>query len=94
LTIKVVIETSAQSRDHIVCTEFEGGEGILVDLNTKRYYQLNDPALLIWNGVEIGRTLDEIVNEVLAQYAVDRRHARQSVETLLRSLISYRLVES
>lgn len=87
-------ETSAQSRDHVVCTEFEGGEGILVDLNTKRYYQLNETALLIWKGVEQGRTSEEIVKEVLAQYAVDPAHARQSVETLLRSLISYRLVDS
>ena len=87
-------ETSAQSRDHVVCTEFEGGEGILVDLNTKRYYQLNETALLIWNGLEKGCTVEEIVNEVSAQYTVDPGHARQSVETLLRSLISYRLVDS
>ena len=89
-----MIETSTQSRDHVVCTEFEGGEGILVDLNTKRYYQLNETALLIWKALENGRTLEEIVNEVSAQYAVEPGHARQSVETLLRSLISYRLVDS
>jgi hypothetical protein len=87
-------ETSAQSRDHVVCTEFEGGEGILVDLNTKRYYQLNETALLIWKVIEKRSTVEEIVNEVMAQYAVDSRHAQQSVETLLRSLISYRLVDS
>ena len=89
-----MIGLNAQSRDHVVCTEFEGGEGILVDLNTKRYYQLNETALLIWKGLEQGCTSEEIVNEVLAQYAVDPGHARQSVETLLRSLISYRLVDS
>jgi len=87
-------ETSAQSRDHVVCTEFEGGEGILVDLNTKRYYQLNETALLIWKVIEKRSTVEEIVNEVMAQYAVDSKHAQQSVETLLRSLISYRLVDS
>ena len=87
-------ETSAQSRDHVVCTEFDGGDGILVDLNTKRYYQLNETALLIWKGLEKGCTVEEIVNEVSTQYTVDPGHARQSVETLLRSLISYRLVDS
>jgi len=86
--------TSAQSRDHVVCTEFEGGEGILVDLNTKRYYQLNETALLIWKGLEKGCSVEEIVREVVAQYAVDPGHASQSVETLVRSLISYRLVDS
>jgi hypothetical protein len=87
-------ETSARSRDHVVCTEFDGGEGILVDLNTKRYYQLNETALLIWKGLEKGYSVEEIVNEVSAQYTIDPGHARQSVETLLRSLISYRLVDS
>lgn len=92
--IKAMTEIIAQSRDHVVCTEFEGGEGILVDLNTKRYYQLNETALLIWRCLEEGCTVEEIVNEVVAHYAVDPGHARQSVEILLRSLISYRLVES
>lgn len=90
----MMIEPAAQSRDHVICTEFEGGEGILVDLNTKRYYQLNETGLLIWKGLEKGWTVDEIVNEVVAQYAVEPAHARQSVETLLLSLISYRLVDS
>ena len=90
----MMIETAAQSRDHVVCTEFEGGEGILVDLNTKRYYQLNETALLIWKGLEKDWAVDKIVNEVVAQYAVEPAHARQSVETLLRSLISYKLVDS
>jgi len=90
----MMIEPGAQSRDHVVCTEFEGGEGILVDLNTKRYYQLNETALLIWKGLAKDWAVDKIVNEVVAQYAVEPAHARQSVETLLRSLISYRLVDS
>ena len=80
--------------DHVVCTEFDGGEGILVDLNTKRYYQLNETALLIWKGLEKGKSVDEIVIEVVAAYAVDSEHAQRSVNTLVSSLRSYKLIGS
>jgi hypothetical protein len=39
---------AARPHDHVVFTDFEGGEGVLVDLNTKRFYTLNETAALIW----------------------------------------------
>lgn len=87
-------ETNPTFYDHVVCTEFDGGEGILVDLNTKRYYELNETALLIWKGLEKGRSVDEIVTEVVAGYAVAPEHARGSVEVLVSSLRSYKLIGS
>ena len=80
--------------DHVICTEFEGGEGILVDLQTKRYYQLNETGLLIWKGLEQGDSTDDIVARVVAGYEVAPEHARLSVETLIGRLRSYKLVHS
>ena len=45
---------------HVVATDFDGGEGILVDLNTKKYYQLNETAMIVWRGLEQGKTTTEI----------------------------------
>jgi len=78
--------------DHIVCTEFDGGEGILVDLNTKRYYELNETALLVWKGLEKGLAVDDIVAEVTAEYDVPVDHARSSVTNLIARLRSYKLL--
>lgn len=78
--------------DHIVSTEFDGGEGVLVDLNTKRYYQLNETAMTVWRGLEKGQTLDEIVRAITSVYDVSPEHAVRSVENLLQSLQSYKLV--
>jgi hypothetical protein len=36
----------------IVYTDFQGTGGILVDLNTKQYYQLNETGSLIWRALE------------------------------------------
>lgn len=78
--------------DHVVFTDFEGGEGVLVDLNTKRYYQLNETAALVWRALEQGKSAREVVEELTAVYDVTREHAAESVERLLRSFQSNKLV--
>ena len=78
--------------EHIVSTEFEGGEGVLVDLNTKRYYQLNETAMLVWRCLEKGFAAPDIVREMTAAYAVTPEHAAGSIEKLLGKLQAHRLV--
>jgi hypothetical protein len=77
----------------VVFTDFEGGEGILVDLNTKRYYRLNETGALIWRGLEKGSTVDDIVSEMQTLYEVTREHALTSVDKLLLTLESNKLVK-
>jgi hypothetical protein len=77
----------------IVFTDFEGGEAILVDLNTTKYYQLNETGALIWRGLEKGSTLEDIVSEMQTVYEVSSEHALASIERLLHSLESNKLVK-
>ena len=79
---------------HIVYTEFDGREAVLVDLNAKRYYTLNETAMLIWRSLEGGRTKEEIVRELIDTYEVTAEHASASVERLLSSLAAHRLLRS
>ncbi|HEV7701084.1 MAG TPA: PqqD family protein [Pyrinomonadaceae bacterium] len=72
--------------EHIVATDFDGGEGVLVDLNTKQYYQLNETAMLIWRGLEAGRSVEDIVSEMMEIYDIDSDHAAESVNKLIESL--------
>ena len=78
--------------EHIVCTSFDGGEGVLVDLNSKKYFQLNETALLVWTCLEKGRSYDEIVAEMTGLYAVAPDQAALSLDRLLENLRSYKLV--
>jgi hypothetical protein len=87
-----VTRGALRALDHVVATDFEGGEGVLVDLNTKRYYQLNETAMLVWRGVERGRGLEEIVSELTGGYEVTPEHARRSVERILGNFLSLNLV--
>jgi hypothetical protein len=76
----------------IVYTDFQGTGGILVDLNTKQYYQLNETGSLIWRGLEKGNTLEDIVSEMRTVYDVSSEQAEASVEKLMLNLESRKLV--
>lgn len=77
--------------DHVVSTDFEGGEGVLVDLDRRKYYRLNETAMLVWRGLEKGRSFEEIVEQMTDGYDVTPARARQSVEKILNNFRSLRL---
>jgi hypothetical protein len=77
---------------HVVFTEFEGDEGVLVDLNSKRYYTLNETATLVWRGLEKGLSKDEIVGQMTAAYDVTPERAAASYDALVRALRTHKLL--
>ena len=76
---------------HVVTTDFDGGEGILVDLNTRKYYQLNETAMVVWKGLERGKTMNEIVADITATYEVAPDRATLSVQRIVDNFQSYKL---
>jgi hypothetical protein len=77
----------------VVFTDFDGQEGILVDLNTKQYYRLNETGSLIWRALEKGNSVEQIVSEIQDTYEVSAERARESVEKLLLNLETNKLVK-
>ena len=78
----------------MVVTDFDGGEGILVDLNTKKYYQLNETAMFVWKGLEQGKTVGEIANDITASYEVALENATRSVGRILDNFQIYKLLSA
>lgn len=79
---------------HVVVTDFEGGEGILVDLNTRKYYQLNETAMVVWKGLEQGKTTNEIAADITSTYEVGLDRATLSVERILDNFQTYKLISA
>ena len=79
-------------QDHVVFTDLDGVEGVLVDLDSKQYFQLNATASLIWRGVARGLGAARIAEELAAEYEVTLTQARASVDRTLRELLDQRLV--
>lgn len=76
----------AKNNDHIILTEFDDGAGVLIDVQRKRYFQLNETALLIWRGIEQGLDLSQIIQQVTDVYDVSAEeisaHAAQLMQDL------------
>jgi Coenzyme PQQ synthesis protein D (PqqD) len=80
--------------DHIVFTEFDGTEGILVDLNTKKYYQLNETATLIWKCIANKAPIVEIASSLTTTYEVTAEDAELNVQAIVQQLQDYRLISA
>jgi Coenzyme PQQ synthesis protein D (PqqD) len=79
---------------HVVVTDFDGGEGILVDLNTKKYFQLNETAMVVWKGLEQGKTTNEIATDITSTYEVALDRATVSVERIVDNFQTYKLLSA
>lgn len=86
--------TSLMPGKHVVVTDFDGGEGILVDLNTRKYFQLNETAMVVWKGLEQGKTTGEIVAEITESYQVAPENATLSVERIVDNFQTYKLLSA
>jgi hypothetical protein len=85
-------ESIPSPHEHVVFTEFDDTEGVLVDLNSKRYYTLNETAMIIWRGLEGKRTRAEIVRDITDAYDVTPEHAAQSLDGLIATLRARKLL--
>lgn len=76
--------TSYQKNPSVVCTELDDG-AVLLNLDTKYYFNLNETGLRIWQLLE-GRDPAEIARILTEEYKVDIERARESVARLLGEL--------
>jgi hypothetical protein len=76
---------------HILSTELEG-EGLLVDLNEKKYYLLNETAFFVWTRLEDGKDIEEIAEAITSMYDASAELALSSVESVVSDLRSRRIL--
>ena len=94
IAIKLTSTNDIVTEEHVVFTEFDAGEGILVDLNTKKYFQLNETGMLIWRGLEKKQSREEIIGQITTAYDVTPEQAAESVARLLDNLRAFKLVRA
>lgn len=60
-------------------------EGIVLQLDTRRYFTVNQSGFLILEALREPKTADELVAVLQAEYVVDAEHARASIVRFLTS---------
>ena len=79
-------------RDHVVFTDLDGAEGVLVDLDTKQYFQLNETASVVWRGLAERLSPADIARRLTETYDVTLEHAQASVDAAIRDFTAKGLV--
>ena len=62
------------------------GELVILELNSERYYGLNDVGTLAWSCLAEGKSVSEVIEAITAEYEVEYEHARADLEELLTQL--------
>lgn len=79
------------ARGAIFATLTDGA--VVLDIQTKNYFSLNDTGAVIWGCIRDGMSMDEMVAALLREYEVSNEDARSAVESLLQSLEAEQLIE-
>lgn len=68
------------------------GETVLLNPVTGRYFGLNRVACSFWNRVDGKTTIDEIIDQILDEYEVERQVLSQDIVELVSILTEYELL--
>ena len=79
-------QDSFKTNPQVVATPFDNGEGVLIDLQGKQYFQLNETGLFIWQLLADGKTSAQIIAALTAEFEVSDDQAQASVQRLLADL--------
>ena len=75
-----------------VLTAHLEGEAVLLHMDTKDYFRLNATAACVWKGLERGLDRQALVDELCANFEVERGPAAEELDRLLAELKSRHLV--
>lgn len=73
------------SDDNCLSTEIDG-ESVILHMEKGKYYGFNEVGTRVWQIVQQPRTVDEICDELVSIYDVDRTQCRRDVESLIDEL--------
>lgn len=76
---------------HVSCEV--GDETVILYLDDGVYYGLNAVGARVWSFIQVPRRLDDIVGQIVQEFAVERERCEADVAELLESLRARQLVE-
>ncbi len=68
------------------------GESVLLDLDGEQYFGLDEVGTRVWTLLEEGKTMTEVVAQILSEYDVTEITLRRDLAALLDQLVEANLV--
>jgi hypothetical protein len=79
-------------REEEVASKVIDGEAIIINLANGIYYSMDKAGALVWDLLQAGQTLEEVIVAVTGRYDVAREQAESNVRDLVQELIQENLV--
>lgn len=70
----------------IIYADLDPREGVVLNLDTKNYYRLNETGQLIWQRLSAGQSEDEIAGELTKRYDVTEEEAKADIDGIVSQL--------
>jgi hypothetical protein len=77
----------------VVYADLDPKEGVVLHLDTKNYYKLNETSQLIWQALSAGKSESEISAQLSDRYDISIETARADVNDFIESLRKERLIQ-
>lgn len=83
------------AREDVVFTDLDDGSAVLLHLETKYYFSLNDTGCFLWRILEKeeGASEQELIDELIKAYDVDEGRAKQDVTEFIGNLSQQGLIK-
>jgi hypothetical protein len=78
----------------VVFTRLDATEAVLLHLETKRYYSLNETGARVWELMQEGRTLAGMAEAFQAEYTVDSAPAMAAILAFVEELSQEGLLQT
>ncbi len=88
----ITSETKVTTHPDVLYTELKDGDAVLLHLQTKTYYTLNETGARMWSLMFKGLTLGEISQGIITEFDVTLDRAQESVINLANELVAAELV--
>jgi hypothetical protein len=79
-------------REEEVASKVIDGEAIIINLANGVYYSMDKVGALVWDRLQLGYTLDDVIADVTRAYDVPREQAEPNVRELVEELVQENLV--
>lgn len=86
-------EYKFQPCPNVIYTQLDDSEAALMDMETKRFYSLNETGLFIWNFLQEGMCAADIEEALQEEYDIDQEQAMNCVLGFLEELTEQKLIE-
>lgn len=90
--MKPTLDARVIAPDHVLAQELEG-EAVLLNLQSERYYSLDDIGTRMWNTLTTAPSISAAHSALLEEYDVDAERLEQDLLDLVEKLVTDGLVE-